>query len=202
MSDMTSTALAKYDAACRAVAEARTIDEVKNFRDRAVAMAAYARQAKNRDLEADAVEIRMRATRRLHELVEAQRETVGLNAGARGVGTAVRVDEKPTLAEQGIDKNLAHQARTLGRLSGESFEEAVADAREAVTSTAPKDPTPKPAEPSTPARGDGMKITLPIGINAARGHYVAEFAALLESGRVKEWGKLQEAINNSIDEGE
>jgi hypothetical protein len=37
-----------------------------------------------------------------------QKETVGLNAGARGVGTKVRVDEKPTLAEQGIDKNLAH----------------------------------------------------------------------------------------------
>ncbi len=107
--------LAKYDAACRALAEAKSVDEVKDFRDRAVAMAAYARQAKNKDLEADAKEIRMRATRRLHDLMEAQRETVGLNAGARGVGTAVRVDEKPTLAEQGIDKNLAHQARALGR---------------------------------------------------------------------------------------
>jgi hypothetical protein len=32
-------------------------------------MAAYARQAKNRDLEADAVEIRMRATRKLDRIV-------------------------------------------------------------------------------------------------------------------------------------
>ncbi len=62
------TELARYDAACRAIAECKSVDEAKGFRDRAVAMAVYARQAKNKDLEADAVEIRMRATRRLDQL--------------------------------------------------------------------------------------------------------------------------------------
>jgi hypothetical protein len=71
-----------YERACRAVAEARTIDQAKHIRDQAVAMQVYAKQAKNRDLEADAVEIRMRATRRLDQLRQAQKETVGLNQGA------------------------------------------------------------------------------------------------------------------------
>jgi len=70
-----STGLARYDAACRAIAEARTVDEVKDIRDQAAAMAHYARQAKNRDLEANAVEIRLRATRRLAEMIEAQKQT-------------------------------------------------------------------------------------------------------------------------------
>jgi hypothetical protein len=125
--DHTGTELTRYDALCRAMAEAKSVDEVKHIRELAVAMAAYARQAKNRDLEADAVEIRMRATRRLDQLRQSQKETVGLNRGAAGGGKKegprgaliTPRDLRPTLASQGIDKNLAKQGRVLGALSDE-----------------------------------------------------------------------------------
>jgi N6-adenosine-specific RNA methylase IME4 len=131
---MSLPSLARYDAACRAVAEAKTLDEAKGIRDKAIAMQAYARQAKNRDMEADALEIRMRATRRLDQLRQAQKETVGLNQGKlrRGLLENPR-DERPTLASQGIDKNLAHAARKLGALSEEDFERAVNEGREALS---------------------------------------------------------------------
>jgi hypothetical protein len=59
------------------------VDEAKRIRDQAVALRAYAR-AKNRDLEADAIEIRMRATRRIDQLRQAQKDAVGLNRGMKG----------------------------------------------------------------------------------------------------------------------
>src|SRR4029077_2355474 len=40
---------------------------------------------------------------------------------------------RPTLAEAGINKNLAHRARNLGALSDNDFESAVATARKKVT---------------------------------------------------------------------
>jgi hypothetical protein len=125
------TELVKYDAACRAVAEAASIDEAKDLRDKGEAMRAYARQAKNKDLEIKAAEIRIRAERRIGELMAAQRETEGLNKGA-----ATRVAEKPasppTLAEAGIDKNLADRARKLAAIPEEEFNGIVGEWKERV----------------------------------------------------------------------
>ena len=126
-------ALLRYEIACQAVAEARTVAEAKAIHDQAVAMAAYARLAKNCELEADAIEIRMRATRRLDQLRQVQSETVGLSVGARGSREkGARVDDKPTLASQGLDKNLAHQARLLGAIDEAAFERNVSEARDGI----------------------------------------------------------------------
>lgn len=128
------TELVLYDTACRAISEAKAVDEVKDIRDKAIAMVAYARQAKNRTLEADAIEIRLRATRRIDQLRQAQKETVGLAPPGRPAKNGVlETPISPTLASQGIDKNLAKQARTLGALSEGKFEQVVVDARDAVT---------------------------------------------------------------------
>ena len=125
--------LARYDEACRAVAEARTVDDVQAITAHADAIRAYAKQAKNRQLELDAAEIRIRAERRLGELMAAQREAVGVNKGGGDRKSDHRVEIKPgdlaTLAEAGIDKNLAHRARTLAAVPEAKFEELLGEKR-------------------------------------------------------------------------
>jgi hypothetical protein len=98
--------LVRYDAACKALTEAKAVDEVLDIRNQGEGLRAYARQAKNKTLEADAWEIRMRAERRVGELMRTQDETVGLSEGGRPRKTTGFNSDpvKPTLAEAGIDQ--------------------------------------------------------------------------------------------------
>lgn len=132
--------LSRYDAACRAIAEAKAVDELKSIHDTARAMAAAARIANNKQAEADMMEIRFRAERRLGELMAAQREAGLLNAGAalegvgkRGLKNNPRIDVAPTLSEAGIDKNLAHRARSYAAIPEQEFNERVSEYRRRVT---------------------------------------------------------------------
>lgn len=129
--------LIRYEQACQALAEAKAVDEVKSIRDKAEAIRAYARQAKNRQLEIDAAEIRLRAERRLGEMLREQKETVGLNPGTRGqLAGGSRVEPPgatlPTLADAGIDKKLSARAQKLAAVPEEKFEGMVAEWKERV----------------------------------------------------------------------
>jgi hypothetical protein len=98
-----------------ALAAVKAVDNVLEISAQADAVRSYAKQAKNRQLEVDAAEIRIRAERRLGEFMAAQASTVGVNNGGRpktGVSNTPVFDTPATLAEAGIDKNLAKRART------------------------------------------------------------------------------------------
>lgn len=132
LATVNTTPLAHYDAACKALAEAKAVDEVREIRAQAEAVRAYAKQAKNRQMEIDAAEIRIRAERRLGELMAAQGEIVGAAKGQlrRGLESNPREPtDPPTLAEAGIDKNLAHRARTYAAVKPEKFEELLSKKR-------------------------------------------------------------------------
>lgn len=127
------TNLVKYEAACRALAEAKAVDEVKDIRDKADAMRIYAMQAKNKVLEIDAAEIRIRAERRLGEMIAAQKKTVGLNKGGNPSLTPREQREvTPTLKETGISHDLSSRAQKLAAVPEDEFEAEVADWRERV----------------------------------------------------------------------
>jgi hypothetical protein len=133
----------------RALAAATSVDQVKHIHDVAIAMAAYARQANDRVREADAAEIRMKAVRRLGEMIQKQKATVGLQKGGGDQRSDHRVKkkpgDKPTLAEAGIVKNLAHQARTLAKMPDPAFEQAVQDKRQAVVGRMTRPVATRPA---------------------------------------------------------
>ena len=134
--------LALYETACHALSQAKTTDEVKTLRDKSEAMRAYARQAKNRQLEIDAAEIRIRAERRLGELLKWQKENGGLNTGSRGQlvgrdssGGAIAEppeNSPPKLQDVGIDKKLSSHAQKVAEIPEQEFEGIVGEWRESL----------------------------------------------------------------------
>lgn len=125
--------LIRYEKARQALAEARDIDDVKKIHDVSAAMKAYAKQANDRQLEIDAGEIRIRAERRLGEMLRKQKETTGLNAGGRPVKTPTTMEGvfTPTLEEIGIDYKLSSRSQGIANIPIKQFESFLSVHREA-----------------------------------------------------------------------
>ena len=134
-SSASSPSLIRYERARRALAEAVAVDEVLAVRDDAERMKLYARQAKDREMMANATELQARATRKLGELMQAAADAGQI---ARGRPAENGVSETPfprvTLAEAGIDKHLAKSARRMASISERAFEMMVSQARDKIVS--------------------------------------------------------------------
>ena len=129
--------LVKYEAARRALAEAKRVDEVKGIRDKAVAMQVYAKQAKDRTLIEDATEIRMRAERRAGELLREMEKNKGASAGGKKDGPRGRMteprDRTPKLSDIGVTKTQSARWQRLADMDGPVFESHVEAARKKAT---------------------------------------------------------------------
>jgi hypothetical protein len=155
-------ALQYVQQATAALAKATNVGEVKAIHKNAEALKAAAQKLNDRTAEVAAHEIRMKAEYALGKLMERQKQTVGLSAGTRGSKKkGARVDDKPTLKEAGIDKNLAHRSRTAAKLSDQEFQQKVEEEKEQIKSpplkvvskgksaTSSKSKTVKPTGPIT-----------------------------------------------------
>jgi hypothetical protein len=127
--------LALYDNAVKALEEAVAIDEVKEVHNQAVAIRLYAKQSDNRELEANAVKIRMRAMRKMGELLQQMDKNKGGNF-SRAIDNPpeqiqapdqfASLNNKPlTIEELGVDRHLSSQAQKLADQTEEKFESNV-----------------------------------------------------------------------------
>jgi hypothetical protein len=118
---------ARYDAMCRAIDAAYEVDEVKDIRDKAIALEAYSKQARNKEAERRAREIRLRAERKVGKLLRAMKKAKG--AAQPGIGRAggTRSDGPTALRDLGISKEQSSNWQKLADVPEDEFEAALVD---------------------------------------------------------------------------
>lgn len=130
--------LVRYDAARKAIAAARRIDEVRQIRSKAEAVRVYAKQAGDFELQNKAAEIRLFAERRAGQLLADMEK----NRGTRGEGRPRKDGTKvrrltdataypPKLDDIGVTKDQSSKWQRLAKLIDDAtFERALRQARE------------------------------------------------------------------------
>ena len=115
------TKLVKYDAMCRAIRACVRIDDVKELRAQAQALAAYQRQAQNFDAERQCQQIRLRAERRCGELLKEMPVAAG-GQPYQSRGASSRPDVPKTLAQLGISADQSSDWKKLAEIPEKDFE--------------------------------------------------------------------------------
>lgn len=123
-------ALVKYEAARHALSEARRVDEVKDIRDKALAIAAYAKQANDTEMVEWATEIKVRAERRAGELLAAMDKAKGGQPYRSTRSATEQVEVAPTLGSLGIDRKQSARWQKLAAVPAAQFEKAVEAAKD------------------------------------------------------------------------
>lgn len=137
--------LVLYEQMVTAIAECAKIDEIKDIRDKAMALEMYHRQAQNFEAEREAANVRLRAERRAGELLKELARTSLQEAAVAGgraksalstaatrqekCGTEILPPQSPyaaALEEHGISRQKAHRYQALANVPAQVFEDALA----------------------------------------------------------------------------
>jgi hypothetical protein len=115
--------LVKYDTMCRAIGEAHAVDEVKDIRDKAIALEAYMRQIGNTEAEDRCYQIRMRAQRKAGELSKHITKAAG-RPRENSPPSAENSSKAKVLEKAGISTQQASEWERLADVPEEQFEAA------------------------------------------------------------------------------
>lgn len=121
--------LIRYEAARYALAEAKTIDEVKEIRDRAIAIQAYAKQAMDPEMVNNAIEIRFRAERRGGEMLREMKAAGERQPGGRPAKRSAD-DTVKALRDLRITKEQSSRWQRLSELAEEEYQQRVKEAQQ------------------------------------------------------------------------
>ena len=126
--------LVRYDSMCRAIAAAYKVDEVKDIRDKSIALEAYFKQAKNTEAERRACEIRLRAERKAGVLLKTMQ---------RARGRPSKEFREGTLSDLGISRKQSAKWQQLADVPESEFEAALASPKKPSTSSLVNGSKPK-----------------------------------------------------------
>jgi hypothetical protein len=119
------TALVRYEAARAALQAAHDVDEVKDIRDKAQAMAAYAKQAKDTKLVEWASEIKVRAERRAGAMLTEMQINGAGHANLKEGPELPEGTPGPTLDSLGISKKQSASWQKVAAIPERQFERAI-----------------------------------------------------------------------------
>lgn len=157
-----------YKAAQSALAQCSQVDECKDWADKAAALASYAKQADDHELERMAQRIRSRAIRRAGELIKQIEPQHGANQNISAGGHTKVLTRDGAAREAGMSKHQQVQAIRVANIPEREFEAQV---------DSPKPPTlSQLAAQGTKPRENiiDLKGRDPKEYNRAL-HYVADF---------------------------
>lgn len=123
--------MVRYEAMVNAIAECHRVDEVKDIRDKAMALEAYARQAKNTEAERRAADVRIRAEIRTGELLKELARSEGGRPTKNASNDATSYKEPSeyaaTLESVGLSRQAANRYQQLANVPKEQIERHLAD---------------------------------------------------------------------------
>lgn len=111
-----------YQAAQTALSNCSQVDECKDWADKAAALASYARQADDQELERMAQRIRARAIRRAGELLK---QIEPLQGARSDLGGATPLSRKQAIADAGMSSDQGKQALRTANIPADDFENMV-----------------------------------------------------------------------------